>query len=185
MKTLEIRRHAYTKKGNERGKGSHLSAEGVKLARAIGETIGACDLVLTSHIPRTLETALAMGYAVHDQLAILGDIPDEMFQEVGHHNRWLWHEPFTMFAQLLSAGGATAQVGQQLRETFKNVAEAIPNDGKALIITHGRLLEVGAVASFPDGDFAQWGKPFAHGEGIQLFYDEGSVCAIRFLRPYE
>ncbi len=40
MRTIEIRRHSYTKKGEARGKGSHLSPEGVTLAREIGNHIG-------------------------------------------------------------------------------------------------------------------------------------------------
>ena len=44
-----------------RGKGSHLSAEGVALAPTIGATIGPVDLVLTSLSPRTLETAIFTG----------------------------------------------------------------------------------------------------------------------------
>ena len=59
MPTIEIRRHSYTKKGESRGKGSHLSAEGVALAREIGHHIGPFDLVLTSDSPRTLETAIS------------------------------------------------------------------------------------------------------------------------------
>ena len=75
MSTIEIQRHCFTKKGQARGKGSHLSADGVLQARRIGEQImgeqiGPFDLVLTSHIPRTLETALAMGFAVDEQLEV-------------------------------------------------------------------------------------------------------------------
>lgn len=33
---LEVRRHSLTKKGPARGRGSHLSAQGVTLARAVG-----------------------------------------------------------------------------------------------------------------------------------------------------
>ena len=47
MRTIEIRRHAHTKKGEGRGKGSHRSTEGVALARKIGGEIGPFDLVLT------------------------------------------------------------------------------------------------------------------------------------------
>jgi hypothetical protein len=39
MRTIGIRRHSYTKKGEARGKGSHLSAQGVALARQIGDRI--------------------------------------------------------------------------------------------------------------------------------------------------
>jgi hypothetical protein len=68
MRIIEIRRHSYTKKGNARGKGSHLSAEVIALAREIGNHIGPFDIVLTSYSPRTLETAIAMGFAVDEQL---------------------------------------------------------------------------------------------------------------------
>ena len=36
MRSIQIRRHANTKKGAGRGKGSHPSAAGVTLARQIG-----------------------------------------------------------------------------------------------------------------------------------------------------
>ena len=36
MRWLEVRRHSLTKKGAARGRGSHLSAEGVMLARLVG-----------------------------------------------------------------------------------------------------------------------------------------------------
>ena len=66
MRSIQIRRHSYTKKGAARGKGSHLSAAGVTLARRIGAETGPFELVLTSTVPRTLETAIAMGYAVDE-----------------------------------------------------------------------------------------------------------------------
>ena len=60
MRTLEIRRHCFTKKGADRGQGSQLSAAGVAQARRLGEHLGPFDRVLTSRVPRTLETALAI-----------------------------------------------------------------------------------------------------------------------------
>ena len=67
---LAVFRHAPTKKGEGRGQGSHLSAEGVTLARQIGADLGPFDRVYVSTIPRTMETALAMGYAVTRILGI-------------------------------------------------------------------------------------------------------------------
>ena len=84
MRMIEIRRHSYTKKGEGRGKGSHLSAEGVALARQVGGETGPFDLVLTSPVPRSLETAVAMGFAKANAErigAIAGDLAgaEEMF----------------------------------------------------------------------------------------------------------
>src|ERR1700722_14239343 len=111
MRSIEIRRHSYTKKGADRGKGSHLSARGVAVAREIGKHSSPFDLVLTSLVPRTLETALAMGCAVDDPRDILGDIPLDVLEEIGHHDRWHWADPFARFARFVESGGPTARLG--------------------------------------------------------------------------
>lgn len=159
MRTIEIRRHSYTKKGAARGKGSHLSAEGVALARAIGATIGPIDLIVTSPSPRTLETAIAMGFAVDDQLDALGDIPPDVVDEIGHHDRWAWEAPFVRFAQVVAQGGATARMGQRQQEAWMHALESIPPGGRVLVISHGRVIESGLVTCLPDGDSAAWGAP--------------------------
>jgi hypothetical protein len=68
MRTIEIRRHSYTKQGEAQGHGSHLSADGVRLAREVGAQIGPFAYVAASVVPRTVETAIAMGFAVDDLL---------------------------------------------------------------------------------------------------------------------
>jgi broad specificity phosphatase PhoE len=182
MCTIEIRRHSFTKKGAGRGKGSHLSAEGVVLARTIGATLGPFDLVLTSHIPRTLETAIAMGFAVDDQLEALGDIPADVAHEIGHHDRWAWATPFVTFAQVVARGGATARMGQRQRETWAQALDSAPAHGRVLVISHGRVIEAGLVTCLPSGDFAAWGASFQHCEGVQMRYDAGQFADIHFFR---
>lgn len=182
MRSIEIRRHSYTKKGSGRGKGSHLSTEGVTLARAVGAEIGPFDLVLTSCVPRTLETAVAMGFAVDDQLDALGDLPPDVYDEVGHHERWTWEAPFTRFAQLIACGGATARLGQRQREVWSQALESIPAHGRVLVVSHGRIIESGVVTCFPDEDVSNWGAPFQHCEGVRLRYECEHFTAIQFLR---
>jgi broad specificity phosphatase PhoE len=182
MSTIEIRRHAYTKKGEARGKGTHLSVDGVRLARRVGDHLGPFDLVLTSHIPRTLETALAMGFAVDDQLEVLGDIPVAVWNEIGHHERWAWTEPFTMFADIITTGGPTEQLGRQQHLTWTNALESVPSNGNVLIISHGRIIEVGLVSCFPRANYATWGMPFQHCEGVRLTYTNGQFGDLHFLR---
>ncbi len=182
MKTLEIRRHCLTKKGERRDRGSQLSSTGVTHARALGNQIGPFDLVLTSHIPRTLETALAMGFAVDEQLEVLGDIPEDVRDEIGHHERWKWPQPFVTFAEYVAHGGPTARMAQRQRAAWLLALESIPDGGSALIVSHGRVIEAGLVACVGDGDFAAWGIPFRHGEGVQLSYQEGRFGNVKFRR---
>lgn len=182
MCSIEIRRHSYTKKGDARGKGSHLSAEGVALAREIGAEIGPFDLVLTSHIPRTLETSLAMGFAVDEQLEALGEITSAVWEEIGHQERWAWDQPFVVFAQFVRRGGPTAQMGKCQQETWIRALESVPDNGSVLVISHGRVIESGLVTCVPDGDFSAWGAPFHHCEGIRMQYTKGQFEDLHFRR---
>jgi broad specificity phosphatase PhoE len=79
MRWLEVRRHSLTKKGSTRGRGSHLSAEGVVLARLVGDSLGPFAVVVTSASPRAIETAVAMGLAVDDTVKLpSGYVPGEV-----------------------------------------------------------------------------------------------------------
>jgi len=180
--SIEIRRHSYTKKGDGRGKGSHLSAQGVAFAREIGAHIGPFDFVLTSAIPRTLETAIAMGFAVDDQRDTIGDIPSGVLDEIGHHDRWGWAEPFVRFAELVARGGPTARMGRRQREIWAQALEAVAPQGHVLVVSHGRVMEAGVVACLPDRDYAAWGTPFRHCEGVRMAYEQGQFTNVEFLR---
>jgi len=182
MSMIEIRRHSYTKKGAGRGRGSHLSAEGVVLARTIGGTIGPFNLVLTSQVPRTLETAVAMGFAVDEQIETLGDLSAAVAEEIGHHDRWTWAEPFARFAEVVAKGGPTAQMGQRQQEVWQQALESIPAHGSVLIISHGRVIEAGLVTCLPNQDYVAWGRPLQHCEGARMRYDAGEFSGLRLLR---
>jgi broad specificity phosphatase PhoE len=182
MRTIEIRRHAYTKKGEGRGKGSHLSTEGVALARQIGGEIGPFDLVLTSPVPRALETAVAMGFAVNDQLEALADLSPAVVEELGHHDRWAWDLPFATFAHFVRRGGPTTRMGARQREAWVCALESVPTDGRVLIISHGRIIESGLVTCIPDGNFAAWGTSFHHCEGVRMTFEESRFQGVQLLR---
>ena len=182
MRTIEIRRHSFTKKGEQRGHGSHLSAEGVAHARRIGEQLGAFDLVLTSQVPRTLETAIAMGFAVDEQLEALGDIPAAVWDEIGHQERWAWPEPFVRFAEFVARGGPTMLLGQRQQTVWAQALESVADEGRVLIVSGGRVIEAGVVTCLPDGDFAAWGPAFSPGEGVSLAYQAGRFTDIEFRR---
>jgi broad specificity phosphatase PhoE len=84
MRWLEVRRHSLTKKDAGRGRGSHLSAEGVALARLVGGSLGPFARVVASASPRAVETAVAMGFAVDDTVELpSGYVPGE----VDHHQQ--------------------------------------------------------------------------------------------------
>jgi broad specificity phosphatase PhoE len=182
MRMIEIRRHANTKKGEGRGKGSHLSTEGVALARQIGAEIGSFNLVLTSPVPRALETAIAMGFAVDDQLDVLGELSPAVVEEIGHHERWAWEKPFATFAHFVRQGGPTAIMGERQKEAWVRALESVPSGGRVLIISHGRIIESGLVSCIQDGEFAAWGAAFHHCEGVRMTFEEGRFQDVQLRR---
>jgi hypothetical protein len=106
---LEVRRHSLTRKGTARGHGSHLSAEGVALARKVGESMGPFAYVVTSVSPRAIETAIAMGFAVDDTIELpSGYVPGE----VDHHDQWRWPRPYRTYAELIARPSGLAAVAE-------------------------------------------------------------------------
>ena len=62
MRYVDVIRHAKRPRGAE-----HLSDEGVSMARYIGDQLGPYSIVATTSIARAIETAVAMGFAVHEE----------------------------------------------------------------------------------------------------------------------
>lgn len=177
MRYLEVRRHSLTRKGP--GRGSHLSAEGVTLARAAGAGIGPVGHVLTSTVPRTLETAVAMGYAVDDT----ADMPSGYVPgEVDHHDQWAWPEPYAAYAALLAPGTGLYEVARAHRDLWLRALAAIPDGGTALVVSHGGAIEPTLVSCFPDADHTTWGAPFAHCDGARLTVHRGRFTHLEFRR---
>lgn len=180
MRWLEIRRHSLTKKGPARGSGSHLSQAGVDLAVRIGRRIGPVGYTAAGVVPRTLETALAMGYAVDELVDWDGGIGAR--DEVPHHAQWDWEHPYVRYAQLIRTGGQLAALAVRQVEQWRRIVERVPDGGVALAISHGGVIEPGLVACLPAAEHPRWGRPFAHLDGARLGYEAGEWREVEFSR---
>jgi broad specificity phosphatase PhoE len=180
-----VRRHSYTKKeADGRGRGSTLSRAGVELARRLGGSMGSFDYVLASEVPRTAETAIAMGFAVDDLVDMGGGLWDAATQEAGNrHAHWDWgHEAFRGYAELVAADGATAALGRLQVRLWRDVLRRLPADGSALVIAHGGLIEPGLVALCPDADHRAWGAAIGHCEGARLRFGRAGTAHVELIR---
>jgi len=171
MRFLEVRRHTMRLKP-----GQHLTQEGVTLARRVGDAIGPFDCVITSTLHRAYETAIAMGFAVNDQLETLAMIPDEVGKEVD------WDAGFGRIAEAIKEGGEAAKFAEGQYKLWKMIVESVPDSGAALIITHGGLIEFGAIAAMPEADHDSWGATCHYCEGVRLSYEEGRFQSAQILR---
>lgn len=145
--------------------GAHLSREGIALARVVAQSGKPYDLVVTSAIPRAIETAIAMGLEVDQIIEGLGQMPDAVDAEVG------FPSPFRRVATAVAAGGAATRFATSQAELWRQVVQQVPDGGRALVVTHGLFIEMGAAACLPRADHAAWGGPIGYCEGMRLHYD--------------
>jgi broad specificity phosphatase PhoE len=171
MRILEVRRHTMRSKP-----GQHLSQAGVDLARVVGNRMGLFNRVITSMVPRAFETALAMGYAVDEQLEQLASMGDDVDAEIE------WPADFATWGRALRKGGPAAQFAQGLAALYMSIIGTLPEDGAALIISHGGFIEAGAVACLPNADHTAWGPYIRCCEGVRLEHDGRGFIGAQILR---
>lgn len=148
--------------------GQHLSREGVALARRVGERLGDYDRVVTSELPRAIETAIAMGYGVDDYSTALGSmlLADTEID---------WEQGWAIYAEAARLGGVTHHAAQCHADLLRHIAASLPPDGRALVVSHGGVIELGVVGLLPDLDYSAWGGVCERCEGVRLHF-EGDRC---------
>lgn len=163
-KIIEHFRHAVRSKPSP-----HLSESGVKTARRIGEKLGPYDLVVSSPKWRAVETAVAMGFAVHETLDFLEDIPGDVNDLVSYD------AGFSAFYQGRLKHTEIQKYLEKMRKQLLALLERVPKDGKILLTSHGGVVEWSAIAFIPE-EAATWGKELDKCEGIRLeFHSSGKI----------
>jgi broad specificity phosphatase PhoE len=165
MRYLELRRHTMRHKP-----GKHLTQTGVTLARHTGATMGTFDYVVTSTLERAFETALAMGYAVDEQLKELSTITEGVEDELG-----TWEVGFVKWGELANQKTKTAKYVKAQAELVKSFLAKVPEGGAVLVISHGGIVEAQAVGCLPEANHAEWGSFADYCEGVRLTF-EGDKC---------
>jgi broad specificity phosphatase PhoE len=154
----------------------HLTQAGVSLARRIGTQTSRPDLVVTSPATSAYETAIAMGFAVAEQHTEFGPMEAALRAGCG------WPQPFAATANVVQGDEALGAFARRQVCRWREVVEQVPESGAALIITHGGIVEVGAIAALPKADHATWGDALAYGESVRLAFEDGAFREIEVLR---
>lgn len=171
MRIIELRRHTMRVMP-----GQHLSQAGVDLARAVGNTIGPFQRVVTSTIPRAFETAIAMGFAVDEQLESLSMMGMAVDDEIA------WDAGFAAWAAAARRGGSAGRYVYQQAAIITEIARSLSDGGAALVVSHGGIVEAQTVGCLPDADYAGWGGFCSYCEGAWLQFDGQRFVAGEVLR---
>lgn len=173
MPILEVRRHTMRAKP-----GQHLSQDGVSLAQHIGRALGPFDLVVTSELPRAIETAIAMGFSVDRYVADLGILPDIVLAALA------WPNSLTAISKILEEDQNCLRFAQQQAELWRDIFDQLSDDQSALIITHGGIIELGALGFLPDGTPNNLGDAIGYCEGFR-FTKQGETFTCEALQVDE
>lgn len=171
MRTLEVRRHSHRTIPQP-----HLSQTGVDLARRVGNEMGKFDRVVTSAVPRAFETAIAMGFAVDEQIGQLSLMSDEVAAEIP------WNAGYAAWAKAAQMSPVVAQYTQAMAQLWRSIVRALPEGGCALIISHGGIVEAGAIGCLPPGARLADGAACGLCEGVRLAFEGDTAVNVELLR---
>jgi broad specificity phosphatase PhoE len=170
MKTLDVLRHAMREKP-----GTSLSKEGRDLARHVGATLSAYALVVTSTLPRAIQTAEAMGFAVTGTEERLGLLDDGIARKI-------WPGDLGTVDRIVAADPECTQAAQAQASLWQDIAARLSDGQAGLIITHGGILELGVVASLRRARQPIDGEAFAYCEGVRLSFGDHGCERVAPLR---
>lgn len=169
MKTLEIRRHSIRA-------GQNISEQGALLARLIGEQMGKFDRVVTSPLPRAMQTAAAMGFSVDETNELLGVFGSAVEMEIPYP------AGFGEYSSAIRNQGPAARHARRLADFYQQLTGTLPEGGRALVINHGGVVELSAAACLPHKDLAYLGDYVEYCEGVRLTWEAGSFTQAEILR---
>jgi hypothetical protein len=134
---------------------------------------------MTGPLPRHIETAVAMGFAVDEVI----DWPSGYVAgEVEHHDQWTWSQPYLRYAELLATRSVLGSVVTAHVEHWLRALSLIDDHASALIISSGGSIEPVLVAVMPDSAHESWGDALRHLEGATLTHDGTAFVDIEFHR---
>lgn len=134
--------------------------------------------MVTSDLERAIQTAEAMGHKVNQTEHDLGFLPKSIFTHIG------WPVALERVAQSLSDPATNAYAQNQLA-VWQNIITQTPQNGRALIITHGLIIELAMVVSMPNSVYKDWGQAIGYCEGIRLTFDGEKFTKPEILRVPE
>ena len=171
VRHLEVRRHVARSKPSE-----HLTQKGIRIARAAGETMGPFERVYSSTLGRAYETAVAMGFAVDEQLETLCQWEPGFELEIAED------DTFAGYRRAYDNGGAVRRMAEAQASQWAAIAAGLPEGGAALVIAHGGIVEAGAVGAMPQGEHETWGRTCRFCEGVRISYDGDRAVELVVLR---
>jgi len=158
VKTAVILRHAERQDRSDNA--SHLSQAGIEQARSVGTRFNRFDLVVTSPLPRAIETAIAMGFAVDITSPGIQEHSEQIMRDVQ------WDAGFAAWATAYQSKASVIAYVDHVTSLLKGWLDKVPDDGALLVVTHGGIVEALATGLSPGDDLVHLGEMAGYVEGF-------------------
>lgn len=151
----------------------------MELARALGEGMGPYDRVVTSTVPRAAHTAVAMGFAVDEQMPGLGRFGPGVEAELRGLGR-----PFQDVWLAMERSASVRAEGERVAREWRHLAAALRREQWMLVVSHSGLIELGVLSLVAHDEWARirMGAGLDFCEGVRLHLDGESVRDHQLVR---
>jgi len=182
MKVVEVRRHSI------RGSDDTLSDEGRELARKAGRALeGKYLYCYTSPKKRAVQTLQQFGYSNFKVDERFGPLPgdkirpfEDRAQQIVKDQKLTLLEAFFKIRELHPI---LQEKGRELIEAVKQICRELPEDGRAMVVSHGGAIEPAAILALrKDFSLNVLGGELLECEGVRFFLDGDSVKRIDVVR---
>ena len=89
---------------------------------------------------------------------------------------------YAAWARAAQNSPVVAQYTQTMAELWRSIARALPDGGRALVITHGGIVEAGTIGCLPSNTQAAYHTACGVCEGVRLTFDGDTVVNMEILR---
>ena len=179
MKYVEVIRHS------KRGAAKSLSAEGRELARRARALLAShYDLCISSPKDRARETMEALGYERYEvDEAFTAANPWEPFDaEVTKLAKERAITPLAACWEIPEAVSYLRLQGQTFLAAVKRVARKLPEGGRALVVSHGGILEAAALHGCARYALVELGGEIGFCEGVMFKLDGEKLAGLEVKR---
>jgi broad specificity phosphatase PhoE len=179
VKYVEVFRHS------KRGEGKGLSEEGRELAHQARPLLAPpYDLCVSSPKERARETMEAFGferYEIDEAFTALN--PWEPFDaEVSKLAKDRGITPLAACWEIPEALSYLKLQGETFLGAVKRMARQLPEDGRALVVSHGGILEAAALRGCPRYELSELGGGIGLCEGVVFKLDGETLAGIEVKR---
>ncbi len=179
MKFVEVFRHS------KRGEGKSLSEQGRELARQARTLLAPhYDLCVSSPKERARETLEGLGFEGYEvDEAFTAVNPWEPFDaEVSRVAKERGTIPLAACWQVPEALNYLRLQGETFLRAVKRIARKLPDGGRALVVSHGGILEAAALHACPRYDLAEIGGEVGFCEAVVFKFDGDELSGIDLRR---